>query len=121
LKVLIDENLPPAWSDFLENHVCQARHWTEVGQPGASDETVWKYALENNLVILSQDLDFSRMLALHGTTLPSVIQFRVDLPLPEACGEILIGVLRTHREQLFEGCLITIQEGSSRIRLLPLR
>lgn len=88
---------------------------------GDSDEVVWNHALANLSVILSQDLDFSRMLALRGTELPSVIQLRVDAPIPEVCGADVLAVLRRYEAQLVEGCLISLQKDRHKVRLLPFR
>jgi len=54
MKFLIDENLPDClkiWSsaDFL--------HVTKILK-SIPDKEIWKFALENNLIILTKDTDF---------------------------------------------------------------
>lgn len=54
MKFLIDENLPDclkAWSsdDFL--------HVTKIAK-SIPDKEIWKYALENDLIIVTKDSDF---------------------------------------------------------------
>lgn len=61
------------------------------------------------------------MLASFGTRLPSVIQLRVDSPLPEVIGKEVVGILMQHASQLEIGCLITMEANRKRLRLLPLR
>lgn len=73
------------------------------------------------MVICTQDLDFTRILALRGANLPSVVQLRVDCPIPKFAGKLLLEVLKSHGTQLQEGCLITIDSKRQRLRLLPLR
>lgn len=120
MKLILDENLPPSWCDFLAPFGIQATHWRDLGNIGDPDETLFDYACEHDAVIVSQDLDFTRMLALRGTHLPSVIQLRVHCPTPEIIGQALLSVLENHRDQLREGCLITLDLKRHRLRLLPL-
>jgi predicted nuclease of predicted toxin-antitoxin system len=37
MKVLVDVNLLPAWTDLLAEHHVEAMHWTSVGDPRAAD------------------------------------------------------------------------------------
>ena len=121
MNLLIDENLPSRWCAFLATFGITATHWTDVGQTGAPDDILFDYAATNRLIILTQDLDFTRMLALRGCHLPSVIQLRVPCPTPELAGTALIHVLEDRKEQLESGCLVSLDIRSHRVRLLPLR
>jgi len=79
-----------------------------------------EYASAHQAIIITQDLDFTRMLALHGSKLPSVIQLRVDCPTPEIIGDAVLSILKNHWDQLEAGCLITLDANRHRLRLLPL-
>jgi predicted nuclease of predicted toxin-antitoxin system len=120
VKLILDENLSPGWRDFLAALGIQATHWRDIGNMGDPDETLFDYACEHDAVIVSQDLDFTRMLALRGTRLPSVIQLRVQCPTPEIIGQALLSVIENHRDQPREGCLISLDLERHRLRLLPL-
>ncbi len=72
MKYLIDENLPDClkiWSsnDFL--------HVTKIHN-SISDENIWNYARENNLIILTKDSDFHERI-LYRNPPPKVILFRL--------------------------------------------
>ena len=73
MKYLVDENLPDClsiWSsiDFL--------HVTKISK-SIADTDIWKFALDNNLIILTKDSDFhERILYKHPP--PKVILFRLD-------------------------------------------
>ena len=69
--------------DFFEAEGLKARHWTQVGKQGVPDKEIFKYAREGSHVIVTQDLDFGRLLAEHKSGLPTVIQIRVNIPTPE--------------------------------------
>ncbi|WP_245538866.1 DUF5615 family PIN-like protein [Thermus oshimai] len=58
-------NLSPRWREAL--------WWGEVGPP---DEVLFAWARESGYIILTADLDFSRLLALTGSKGPSVILLR---------------------------------------------
>ena len=121
MKLVIDENLPPRWKSFLGRHGFDAGHWTEIGACGDPDTVIFDHAFENRGIIVTQDLDFTRLVATRGSTLPSVILLRVACPIPESCGTILVNILRTYGEQLEQGCLISVEPDRHRVRLLPLR
>jgi predicted nuclease of predicted toxin-antitoxin system len=120
VKVLLDENLPLRWKDFLATVGIQSKHWIDVGQPGDPDELILDYARKNHFLILTQDLDFTRMLAHYGNRLPSVIQLRVDSPLPELIGNTVLAVLNNHQEKLAAGCLVSVDLKRKRLRTLPI-
>ena len=120
MKLIIDENLPPSWVGYLQPAGHQAFHWRQVGKPGDPDELIFQYAKDNTRIILSQDLDFTRMLALRGDSLPSVIQLRVDCPLPECIGKEVLFVLESFAAELDAGCLVSVDFNTQRLRLLPL-
>ncbi len=120
MKLILDENLPPRWRDYLSPFGIDAVHWKDIGQIGDPDETIFDYASGHGAVIATQDLDFTRILALRGTRLPSVIQLRVPCPTPEFAGPAMLQILQQHRQDLLAGCLISLDSNRHRIRLLPL-
>lgn len=72
MKFLIDENLPDylkAWSstEFL--------HVTKIAK-SIPDKEIWKYALENNLIIVTKDSDFHERI-LYRDPPPKVILFKI--------------------------------------------
>ncbi len=120
MKLILDENLPPRWRDYLAPFGIAAVHWKDIGNIGDPDDAIFDYACEHQAIIVTQDLDFTRMLALRGTRLPSVIQLRVSCPTPELTGPAVVRILQDHQEQLLAGCLISLDSRRHRIRLLPL-
>jgi predicted nuclease of predicted toxin-antitoxin system len=47
VKVLVDMNLSPAWTDVLGHHRIEAVYWTSVGDPRGSDADLIRYAREH--------------------------------------------------------------------------
>ena len=121
MNVVIDENLPPGWVAYLARHGIRAAHWRDIGQIGDSDDTVFDHACARQAVILTQDLDFTRILARRGARLPSIVRLRVACPIPKVIGPAVVATLQHQAPQLEAGCLISLDAASHRIRLLPLR
>ncbi len=121
MSLIIDENLPPSWCDFLASAGFNAVHWKDIGNIGDHDEILFAHAQLKGDIILTQDLDFTRLLALRGTALPSVIQLRVACPVPQIVGSPVVRILQVYGNQLSDGCLISLEHDRHRIRLLPLQ
>ena len=78
------------------------------------------WARENDYVVYTHDLDFGAILAVTRAEGPSVLQVRAQNVLPEHLGEVVIAALRQVAQQLEAGALITVDEGTSRARILPI-
>lgn len=120
LRLLIDMNLSPAWVPALRNAGFDATHWSDLGAPNASDQTLFSWARENGHVVFTHDLDFGTMLALTGAASPSVFQIRTEDVSPDALAARAISVLRRFAPELAAGALVIADEGRDRVRLLPL-
>jgi predicted nuclease of predicted toxin-antitoxin system len=121
VTLVIDNCLPLSWVEFLRQHGYSGNHWRELGPPNAPDEDIMLWANQNNAVVLTQDLDFTKLLFQSRAALPSVIQLRLDDVRPASIGEDVITILQQHRDILQRGALITVKGHKSRLRLLPLR
>ncbi|MBI5503790.1 MAG: DUF5615 family PIN-like protein [Deltaproteobacteria bacterium] len=120
MKVLLDMNLSPLWVSFLAAEGFEATHWSSVGDHRAADVELMSWAREHDHIVLTHDLDFGVLLALTRASGPSVVQVRVQDPLPDAIGRDVVRVLRLRSEVLAKGCLITIDKLKSRVRSLPI-
>jgi len=47
MKLLVDMNLSPKWIPKLQEQGLEARHWSEVGRPDASDEEILRWVRDN--------------------------------------------------------------------------
>ena len=121
MKILVDMNLSPDWVKVLERAGWEARHWSTVGDMRATDDVIMSWARENGFIVFTHDLDFGVLLALTRAESPSVIQVRTQDVFPEVLGDRLVKVLREHQSALEKGALLTVDEGKSRVRILPFR
>jgi predicted nuclease of predicted toxin-antitoxin system len=68
-------NLSPRWATFLNDAYIKAVHWSMCGAANASDMEIMAYAKTHDFVVLTNDLDFSAILAVTNAEKPSVVQF----------------------------------------------
>lgn len=120
MKILLDMNLSPEWVEEFEEAGFEAVHWSRVGDIRAEDAEIVDWARQNRALIFSHDLDFSRIVALSGQSSPSILQIRGDDLLPESIGSLVIAALSSHREALREGALMVLDQGTLRLRILPI-
>jgi predicted nuclease of predicted toxin-antitoxin system len=121
MKILIDMNLSPDWVEVLRQAGHEAVHWSSVGQPQVPDAEILQYARERGQVLFTHDLDFSALLASSRRIGPSVIQVRTHNVLPDSIGSLLIAVLEEHATALQDGALISVDEQTARVRILPIK
>lgn len=120
MKILIDMNLSPDWVQVFEKYELESVHWSTVGDPRATDRTIMDWARDNGYVVFTHDLDFGAMLAATQAESPSVIQVRTQNTLPSYLENVVIDVLHQFESVLESGALIIVDEGRSRVRILPL-
>jgi predicted nuclease of predicted toxin-antitoxin system len=120
MKILIDMNLSPDWVDVFIGNGFEAEHWSTVGDPRAGDSVLMDWARANGYIVFTHDLDFGTLLALTQAESPSVIQVRTQDVTPAHLSSMLLTALRNYESQLTSGALIILDEGKSRVRILPL-
>ena len=81
----------------------------------------WLLPVNNDYVIITQDLDFSTLLALGGFERPSIITLRLKDTAPKIVTARLKSILVEISESLDKGCAVTVDDRNLRIRYLPIR
>jgi predicted nuclease of predicted toxin-antitoxin system len=120
LRIVVDMNLSPDWIPLLQQHGWPTVHWSSVGDPRAADRVIMQWAVANQHVVFTHDLDFGTALALTHATGPSVLQVRGQNVLPDHLGPLILAVLNQHEADLTAGALVVVDETRSRVRVLPL-
>jgi predicted nuclease of predicted toxin-antitoxin system len=121
MKLLVDMNLSPRWIPALRDSGFEAKHWSELGKPNATDQEILSHAATHDYVVLTHDLDFAAILAVTHGKKPSVVQIRSEDVSPESVGEQTLAALRHVQPELEAGALLTIETDRTRLRLLPLK
>jgi predicted nuclease of predicted toxin-antitoxin system len=121
VKVLVDMNLSPAWVETLGEVGFEALHWSVVGDPRAPDRTILEWAGSHGCVLLTHDLDFGAILAVSGSSGPSVLQLRARDVSPGHLGPLVREALMDYADHLERGALVSLDEATRRARILPIR
>ena len=114
-------NLSPGWIDRLARHGFEAVHWSTIGAATAPDVEILTWATEHHFVVITNDLDFSAILAAGAVDGPSVVQIRSQDLLSDVVVSIVAKALDAHRQDIERGALLSIDEAGTRVRVLPLR
>jgi predicted nuclease of predicted toxin-antitoxin system len=119
LRLLADMNISPKTVVLLRERGWDIVRVPELLPVGATDEQVLERARVEGRVVVTQDLDFSALLALRGEDRPSLITLRLATSDPKVVARRLLQVLPEVAGSLQEGSAITVEESSVRIRRLP--
>ena len=113
-------NLTPVWVRYFADHQIESVHWSQVGNPKADDPEIMEFARANGFVVFTHNLDFGNILAVTHALGPSVIQARVENPVPAVIGDAVVTALFEHALHLQRGALLTLDVDKLRTRILPI-
>ena len=85
------------------------------------DDEIVRLAETELRVVLTHDLDFSRLFAITGASGPSLITFRLNDMRPANVTARLLNAMEFYQEDLQSGAAIFITDGAVRCRPLPIR
>lgn len=121
VPLLADLNISPITVKALILEGWDVVRVTERLPARASDRTILNLAREEGRAIITQDLDFSTLLALSGQDRPSLVTLRMEDTAPEAVTRKLLEISPLLEEVLPEGVAVTVEDDSVRVRKLPVR
>jgi predicted nuclease of predicted toxin-antitoxin system len=121
MKLLADVHIAPRTVDFLRTLGHDVVRIPEVLPPGAPDEEIVRHAFNQGRVIVTQDLDFSALVALSGADRPSVLSLRLSSSRVEHVNEVLQRVLPDVEAALRAGAIVSVEDERMRIRDLPIQ
>lgn len=121
IKLLADMNISPVTVSNLQIQGWDIIRVVEILPATASDLQILEFARQEERVILSQDLDFSMLLAVGGYNQPSLITLRLSFTDPEIVTEKILQALPQIEEILTQGAAVTIEDDNIRIRKLPIK
>lgn len=121
MNFLLDENLAHSYAEALRQEGFDANHVNEIGYNQTEDELIVDFARINNMVIITFDLDHTKIVATSGNNLPSILTFRVT----QISKEIFLAFFREHyttiQDALEKGALVTVDDNGIRIKPLPVK
>ena len=115
-------NISPKTVKALQQRGWDILRASEYLPTNARDLEFLNFARCEGRVVVTQDLDFSALLALGGYDRPSLITLRLSASDPDTVTRRLLEVLPVIEQMLLrEGCAVTVEDVSVRVRRLPIR
>lgn len=121
MRLLLDENLSYRIVTRLQQEGHDAVHVTEVGLHDTDDPVIFKWAIDEDRVVVTSDADFSTMLALSGAAHPSVVLLRSsDHLTPMQQADLIIVTIEQAGRELSAGAVASASPERIRLRSLPI-
>lgn len=120
LEFIADMNISPLTVDELRKKGWDIVRVSEIMSVKTKDIEILIFAKKNNKVLISQDLDFSMLLAVGGYQKPSVINLRLNNATPNFITTRIIEIVYEMVKELQEGIVVSVDETSARFRNLPI-
>lgn len=121
MRLIADLHISPDTVKFL----CSLGHDVvrvgEVLAPTSIDTSIVEFAAAEGRSILTQDLDFSAIIALSGRSSPSVLSLRLSCSRIERVNEVLARTLPLVEALLQRGAIISVEDDRVRSRSLPVQ
>jgi len=121
VQFLADMNLSPLTVAALTEDGVDIVRVSTVLPANTSDDQILALAREQGRVVITQDMDFSALLALGGHHEPSLITLRMLDTSPDIVTQRLRDVLPQVESLLRQGCAVTVDDKHVRVRRLPIR
>lgn len=121
MKLLADVHISPRTvSSLRELGHDVVRVGRDYLRSTASDAEIVEAARRDDRIIVTQDVDFSPIVALSNAARPSVVLLRLDTARIEVVNDLLARALPLVADDLLQGALVTIENHQVRVRKLPL-
>ena len=120
MKFIADIHISPQTVESLAERGYIINRVNEFISFNAKDEEILDLALREESTSITQDLDFSSLLAKRGMSKPSVITLRINIVKPDRVTKILEMVLPQIESELNRGSIVIVEEDRIRIRKLPI-
>ena len=119
-EFLANMNISPLTVEALRKEGWSIIRVSEVLDRKSKDIDILDYARIHNKIIITQDLDFSALLAIGGYAKPSVVNLRLENASPEFVTKRIAEVLPAIEEELKRGAVVSVDEVSARYQNLPI-
>ena len=120
MKFLLDMPVSMHLCQWLRTQDHEATHVSQIGMASASDIDIIKLAKEQRSIIITADLDFSRLIALAGESSPALILFWGGNYKETELKALLDHTLRVISEQDLEKSIVVVDKTRIRKITLPI-
>jgi predicted nuclease of predicted toxin-antitoxin system len=120
MKLLLDMGLAPRTADYLRACGHDADHLGKRGLPKLSDQEIVLLAESEQRIIVTFDLDFSRLIALQRLAQPSIVLLRLEEFTTDSVNVLLADLLTQYESDLQAGAILVVDPHRIRVRALPI-
>ena len=120
MRFLADMGVSQLVVEWLRKTGHDAMHLREQGLQQMKDADILAKARDEHRVLLTMDLDFGYLLAASGWQTPSTVIFRLDDETADSVIGRLEEALKTCREGIDGGAVLSVRQDSIRLRRLPI-
>jgi predicted nuclease of predicted toxin-antitoxin system len=120
MRLLADAHVSSRTVEFLRTLGHDVQRVVDVLPPASADEAIVELAASDSRIILTQDLDFSAIIALRGESFPSLISLRLSSSRVEHVNGVLERILPQVEAAVVAGSIVTVEDQRIRVRSLPL-
>jgi predicted nuclease of predicted toxin-antitoxin system len=120
MRLLADLHIAPATVEFLRRLGHDVVRVSDVMPATSTDAAIVAEAARQQRIILTQDLDFSAIVALARLAHPSIVTLRLSSSRIERVNAVLETVLPAVQQELLAGAVITVEDTRIRSRNLPI-
>jgi predicted nuclease of predicted toxin-antitoxin system len=119
MRLLLDMGLSAATAEFLRGLGYDTLHLRDRGLQRATDDEIFRLAVAESRVIVTCDLDFTRIVVREGQALPSLILFRLAAYTTTKINLLLTDAIAHHAAALRAGAIVVVEPTRIRVRSLP--
>lgn len=120
MRLLADLHISPSTVAYLRTLGHDVVRVDAILPTTATDEEIVAAARVADRSILTQDLDFSAIIALSGARSPSLVTLRLASSRVPHVNEVLARALPLIEEDLAQGSAVTVEDRAIRKRSLPI-
>ena len=121
MKFIVDQAVSPRLADWLRSAGHDAAHTRELGLASAADQAIFELAAREGRIVITSDLDFSRILALSGQDGPGLVLFRAGNLSDDDMLQLLQRVLKSVAGDDLARSVCVVDQFTMRLARLPLR
>ena len=121
MRILADQHISPRTVEVLRGLGHDAIRVTDRLPRHAADVDILSVAATEDRVVLTQDLDFTGLVATGKQQKPSLIILRLGSPSVEHVNGILRSVLPLVEEAVRAGAIVSVDADRVRVRRLPIQ
>ena len=120
MRLLADMHIAPRTVALLQSLGHDVVRVNDVLPHDAADDVIVEHAATDGRTLLTQDLDFSAVIALTGKKAPSLISLRLSSSRIEHVNAVLEKILPAVEQDVAVGMVITVEDERVRCRRLPI-